>query len=260
MVFLGLLGFGAATAQAGTTLAPDALAGIQAALGARDHAVADVSGSDIKQASQTALNTIVAEGVRALRTNGDGGLARKYEGEWEQKFSTEFTSGIDALDLGDHKPLSQWLANFYDKLEERLGRTVIRQGLLGDIYLMNFAIPITFAPKGTWRTAETPNRDWVEYRKHFIPFANVVTYWAVNIACNKIMKGQDMGKQGQKLCSKVAEKLRFVMGRRIAPKISDFIFNKANGAPASLDLTPADYVYQNAEDLAREIEAEGGVL
>lgn len=232
------------------------LAGLQAALNSRDQAIADITGNNSRAAAQWALDTVVIEGIRALRSNGDQGLADRYENEWNGIFSNFLLeNGI----LGDHKPLLVWLANFYTKLEDRLGAAFIKQGLLGDIYLMNYAIPIVFAPKGDWRTPTTPNRDWVEYRKHFIPFANVITYWGVKIACNRIMKNQGAGKQGKKLCEKAATKLRWAMGRHIAPKISDFIFNKSNGERAVLDITSQDLVFINAETLYQEILKEGAL-
>lgn len=228
----------------------DPTAAFEAALGSRGNAVTAISGNGARSASQGALNAIVAAGIDALRTNGDRALADQYEDDWAHHFA-DFM--VRTHDLGDHKPLSQWLANFYTKLEDRLGATTIHNGLLGDIYLMNYAIPMVFAPKGDWRTKTTPNRDWVEYRKHFIPFANVITYWSTNIACNYVMKKQGAGSQGKKLCGQVSEKLRFAMGRYVAPKISDFVFNKANGTPAKLDITAQDLVYANAQDLVNAI-------
>lgn len=255
VLFTGLALLGALPARADFNA--DALAGLQAALAARDKAITDVYSPDARHVAQWALDTVVFEGLRALRNNGDHRLANRYEDEWNHQFTDALTR--DAI-LGDHKPLLQWLANFYDKLEDRLGTTTIRNGLLGDIYLMNFAIPIVFTPKGDWRTPTSPNRDWVEYRKHFIPFSNVITYWGVKIACNKIMKNRGAGKDGQKLCEKAATKLRFVMGRYIAPKISDFVFKKANGETADLNITPVDLVYSNAQGLFDDLKKEGGAL
>lgn len=255
----GIVFVGALPAQADVNT-DRALRAIDASLGFRNTTITNLGGSDreVRSASQAALNAVVAEGIFALRSNGDHRLADRYEGEWNQKFANYFT-GIGALDLGDHKPLSKWLADFYVKIEDRIGLAATRSGLLGDIYLMNYAIPIVFAPKGDWRTTTTPNRDWVEYRKHFIPFANVITYWGVKLACNRLLRGQDMGNQGKKLCNTVAEKLRHAMGRYVAPKISDFVFNRANGLDARLDISASDLVYVNAADLVRELEQEGAL-
>lgn len=238
----------------------DAIAGLQAALKTRDQSITDVTGNNSRAAGQWALNAVVMEGIRALATSGEQQMAEKYEKEWQTQFSDFLVREEQSDILGDHKPLLKFLSGFYDKLEDRLGTNFIRQGLLGDIYLMNFAIPVVFAPKAEWwRNTETANRMWVEYRKHFIPFANVITYWGVKIACNKIMQQKEAGKQGQKLCEKAATKLRWAMGRYVAPKISDFIFNKANGAEAKLEITQSDLHYLNAETLFAEIQNEGAL-
>ena len=71
---------------------------------------------------------------------------------------------------------------------------------------------------------------------------------------------RSMGKEGKKLCTKISEKLRFAMGRYVAPKISDFVFYKANGKETTLDLTSADLVYVSAESVVRELEVEGEAL
>ncbi len=236
----------------------DAVAAIRAAMGAREQAIVDVSAEDVREVSQNALNTVVAQGIRALSRNGDGALANRYEREWNHSYSN-FLLSFGSKDLGDHSPLSKWLADFYDKLEDRLGTSMIHTGVLGDVYLLNFALPVVFAPKGSWRSTSPENRDWVEYRKHLIPFANVVTYWGSLFACNKVMAQQMAGKQGKDLCKKVATKLRFVMGRYIAPKISDFVFNRVNGLPGRLEITAQDRVYVTAEELARAIELEGAL-
>lgn len=244
----------ATTASADTVVDPTAA--FQAALGSRTQSIGAVSGGDMKRASQMALNTVVDAGIQALRDNGDHRIADQYEDDWKHHFADYFVRP-SVLDLGDHKALSQWLANFYVKLEDRLGTATIHNGFLGDIYAMNYAIPIVFAPKGDWRSTTTPNRDWVEYRKHFIPFANVVTYWAANLACNYVMKKQGAGSQGKKLCAQASEKLRFAMGRYVAPKISDFIFNKASGVPATLSITDQDLQYLSAQDLVDAIQNGG---
>ena len=236
----------------------DAIAGLQAALHTRDQSITDVTGNNSRAAGQWALNTVVLEGIRALVQSGEQQMAEKYKSEWEAQFTDALLIGQGDI-LGDHKPLLAFLQNLYNKLEDRLGTTFIHQGMLGDIYLMNFAIPIVFTPKGDWRSTTTPNRDWVEYRKHFIPFANVITYWGVKIACNKIMKQKEAGKQGQKLCEKAATKLRWAMGRYVAPKISDFIFKKANGEEAKLEIAQSDLVYLNADALYAEILKEGAL-
>lgn len=246
----------AAVADIEVTMGSDiTLKAIQAALGAREISINEVSGSEIREASQQTLNTVVKQGLMALRSEGYAQTARNYESEWNRNFS-EFFVSPSFFDLGDHRPLSAWLARFYTMLEGRLGSNVIHQGLLGDVYDMNYAIPIVFTPMGQWRT-NSMKRDSIEYRKHFIPFTNIVTYWSAYLACNRVMANYNVGKSGSKICKTVAGKLRFAMGRYVAPKISDFTFAKINGMSTRLNITSADLVYTNAGQLAQELKMEG---
>lgn len=244
--------FGPTSAQADSLAQARLLRGMQSALDARDHAIADVSGENARAAGQNALNSVVFAGIGALRETGNGALADRYEGEWNGGFSTYL---FENKDLGDHAPLMKWLADFYNKLEERLGSSIPYNGVLGDVYAMNYAIPIVFSPKGDWRTFYG-DRDWVEYRKHFIPFANVITFYGVKFACNRFVRNTDLGNQGKKLCVKVSEKLRFLMGRYVAPKISDFVFNRANGIESTLNITSADLGYTDAAQLLADAQSE----
>ena len=235
------------------------LAVVSAGLGARDRAIGDVAAPDVRRVAQSALNALVHDGVVALREHGDGSMAASFEQSWNGSYANALV-GMSALDLGDHPPLSHWLANFYNKLELRLGSSLIHQGLLGDVYDMNYALPVVFAPRGAWRATVAADRDWVEYRKHFIPFADVVTYYGVSIACNAIAAKQGLGKQGKQLCGKVAVKLRELMGRYVAPKVSDFVYNKANGISTKLVITRSDLVYTDAQTLVTEIASEPSSL
>lgn len=246
----------AAVADIEVTMDSDiTLKAIDAALGSRETSITEISGSEIREASQQTLNTVVKQGFMALRSEGYNKTAQGYENEWNRNFS-EFFVRNSFFDLGDHRPLSAWLARFYTMLEGRLGSNIIHQGIIGDVYDMNYAIPIVFTPMGTWR-GSSMKRDSIEYRKHFIPFTNIVTYWGAYIACNRVMAGYNVGKSGGKICKTIAEKLRFVMGRYVAPKISDYTFYKVNGVSTRLNITSRDLVYTNAGQLAQELKMEG---
>lgn len=250
--------------QSNSCYADTALQAVQSALNARSQSITNISGNQFGSVSQWTLNLLVNESVEAFRAVGDTQTAVEVSSDWQINYADALDqtilysngSGMHILDLGDHKPLLQFLANLFDKLEDRVGSSILYSGIIGDIYQMNYALPIVFTPKGSWRTNVTPNRDWVEYRKHFIPFANIITYYAANIACNKIIAQQNMGNQGKKLCTKISEKLRFAMGRYVAPKVSDFIFNKANGVKAELNISSSDLVYTDAALLLNEVQNE----
>ena len=70
------------------------------------------------------------------------------------------------------------------------------------------------------------NSDWdkAEYAKHFVPLSGVTTYWSVQTACSIGTSGIGMLLVCQ-VASLAAEK---VMVKKIAPKISDKIYDRAN--------------------------------
>lgn len=225
-----------------------ALQALDSAIATRNSAVTAFSQRDFRSVSQDALNEVVRQGVSALRERGESSLALAWERDWQRRFSSSLTE-LGTLDLGDHKPLSKWLADFYQILEDRFGGDVAHSGLLGDIYQLNYAIPVTFAPQGDWWKSRSDTQDVREYRAHFVPFASIVTYYGVLVVCQQVMKKQGQADAAKRVCKPAAQKLREAMNGNLAPLISDFIYLKANGANPSLSIQPQDWVYTRAEDL-----------
>lgn len=125
--------------------------------------------------------------------------------------------GVQPVDLGDHKPLSQWLADWYEVLENALGPTVMNLTHLVDIKIMNYAIPVVFHPKGylgdSW--------DMKEYRNHFVPFSGVVAYWATWATCVGLTWGAGAITF---ICGPIAEVSKYIVVKKIAPPLSDRIY------------------------------------
>ncbi|NDD91477.1 hypothetical protein EBZ37_05270, partial [bacterium] len=66
--------------------------------------------------------------------------------------------------------------------------------------------------------------DKEEYRKHFVPFSGVVTYWSVNVSCRVWAVG--LWARG---CGIAAAVSRFSMEKWISPRVSDRIYKMATG-------------------------------
>jgi len=246
------------------------LKGLEAALSARDSFVTRFQNGDgattATQVAQEVTKTVVMASIGALRTQGDTALANRFEREWNEQHAKSLSNltlvteldalGITVKDLGDHRALSTWLSNFYEKLRTRMGAAAIHQGLLGDIWAVNHAIPVVIAPRsGLWRQDQRDagillDRDWVEYRKHFIPLVNVATYYAASFACKRYAVPAGFP---QNQCAKAAGLLRHVMGRYISPKISDFVFKMANRQPVQWTVSQSDLRYTSAAELARAL-------
>ncbi len=227
---------------------------IRAALVERDVAISDLASDDIRFVTQDAMNTVVAKALSALHSEGFVDLARKNSVEWTREYS-DFLLRRKLFDLGDHRPLLQFLVRFNSTLEATIGKKAAHQGILGDIYDVNYAIPVTFTPRGTGRTNSTA-RDRIEYRKHFVPLTNVVIYWSSRVACEKVMRSNDQGAEAKKLCGFVADKLRVASNLYIGPKLSNYVFQKANGLEAQLEITNRDLIHTEAESLLREFSRQ----
>src|SRR5262249_363539 len=145
--------------------------------------VNQLSAGDIETPVTLAVGLMVHHGLELLRESGYPEVAAQAEADWDQHYGNRVLTAADWVpglhrqdDLGDHAPANQWLADFYDKLVKLTHGAVHQIRVIEDINTMNYALPVVFAPKGTWQTG-TFDADKIEYRKHFIPFANIITYW-----------------------------------------------------------------------------------
>lgn len=216
--------------------------------------------------SMKVLNLMVQEGITNLQTVGEIDLSQQMQKEWQGVYADTLTSLGDAssgefgaLDLGDHPPLFQWLTNYVDILNAKTRGIAGKIQLISDLTTMNYALPIVFSPRGAW-TKDYGTTAWVEYRLHFIPFANVITYWGSYEGC-KYESAKYPGLSN--VCDPLAGKLQFYMGRYIAPVISDYVFKEANPGTVINDNGPtkpshlSDYL-PSASDLASSIQDNGG--
>ena len=172
------------------------------------------------QQSDRAVGRMISFAAFLLDRKGYTNDAIRLRGE----YTTHYTHavyyhylGVQQVDLGDHKPLSQWLADWYDALDALLGPTVMEMTHLVDIKILNFAIPVVFHPKGylgdSW--------DMKEYRNHFVPFSGAVSYWITWSVC----VGATWGAGAITfLCGPIAEVSKYIVVKRIAPTLSDKIY------------------------------------
>lgn len=223
------------------------LIALQAAIDVRDQFVTALENKDFAEITEKSMGNAIELLAQDIRTNySDEKMARKLEKIWNQDRVLFYTASL--TDLGDHAPMIPQLEDFLQSLSDKYGTIILTLPIVQDIRTLNFAIPVVFKPRGEWQSPDYDNR--IEYRKHFIPFANIVTYYGTLVACNYFAT-----KSGQpdlkKICSKAAEKLKFVMGRYIAPPISDWIFNQRN---KSFSVSQSALVYTTAQELSAAIQ------
>ncbi len=221
-VGLAASAFAEAPLSAGTN--PTLRAGILATYSAYQETRMDLAGGYLEKLAKRNLDVLVAEGCERLRQTGDVKLALQLQREWDQQVSTVLTTRLNALaagevgtlELGDFDPLSAWLDNFYNTLYYKTKGIVKGIRVIHDVYLMNYALAVVLKPNGAWRTRT--NYDRIEYRKHFIPFSNTVTYWASLKACQRYLPAY------KKYCTNGAGYLEKFMGKHVAPHLSDRVF------------------------------------
>jgi hypothetical protein len=162
--------------------------------------------------TNNALNAIIKAAIRALHRKGQHQEAERIEREWKAQ-SAYWAAG--AWDLGDHAPLIPWLQKVYLRLEKVLGEALMRSLRLYDLHVLNHALPVVFNPSG---------RDWdrVEYRKHFVPLAGVVTYWGTYLGCQYVVKSPKWGR----ICDPAAGWARWWMEYSVGRGLSDRVYRQ----------------------------------
>jgi hypothetical protein len=232
----------------------DDSAAIQAAIDARNEFVQALLKKDFTSFAHQSFDVAIHEFAQQIRDEqNDAVLADELLAKWNQS-SMSFNRALtmQAMDIGDHSPLFPWINDFLGKMSSKYGTIILTLPIVKDILMVNYALPVVFSPRGTWQTdgqvEDVDNR--IEYRKHFIPFANFVTYYTALIGCNYIVQHQGQ-TQLKKVCKPAAEKLRFVMGRYIAAPISDWIFKASNH---SLQISSDRLKYNTVDELRRAIQ------
>lgn len=169
--------------------------------------------------TDAALGSMVKLAVWKLRSIGKSKEANRIEDQWENTHKgslTRYTQKLlgGAEDIGDYKPLSEWLANLYKELEKILGKVTMNLLHLDDINTANYTIPVVFAMTKVLGDVKI---DAPEYKKHFVPFSGVVGYWSVWITCEVVTYGSGWFI----ICTPAGTASRYVMVNYVSPRFSD---------------------------------------
>lgn len=236
----------------------DERAAMQAAINARNEFVRALLAGDFQEITRQSFDHAIKDLANQLENEQHKvAEAQELRQEWGNdggvsQFQMAFALKLGYDDLGDHAPLFVWLEQFFVKMENKYGSIITKLPIVDTVRTINFALPVVFTPASSrWQLAGQDNR--IEYRKHFIPFANIVTYYGSLVACN-VITVKSGNAQLKRLCKPAAEKLKFAMGRYIAPHISDFIFKIANRKKTKAPVFGRDqYRYENGDDLSYDI-------
>lgn len=190
----------------------------------------DILNGKLAARTEEAMTNLIGVAYGELRKKGHKYEAETMQNEWYSTYRQMFRNYANAMrDIGDHKPLSQWLADKYTMLEMVLGVTACKQTHLSDIKTFNFTIPVVFRPC-TFPMDAIGGERINEYRNHFSEgqtyygLVPVTTYWVVyGVTTAATMGGGFMFVAG--LAGSLAEKLIAV----VTPKMSDKVYNKFCG-------------------------------
>lgn len=214
----------------------DRASAIQRILNSQSQVINQMTSGDFQAVSDAAVAASVREGIQALRDQG-------YQEEanyWEQRFSGLFAE-LNTLGVGDHTPLFQALADFYNRLSGMLPPMILERLHLTDINTLNYTIPVVFQPSGDRRNGD--HWDKMEYRRHFVPFSGIASYWAAYGACLYASQQEPRIKQ---LCGQLANLARRIVEMRLAPRLSDYVYDQAMaGRSFEYDVTGHNFELEN---------------
>lgn len=175
------------------------------------------------------VDAIVKRTTAVMEERGYKVEADEIRMEYYAKFKNYLTAMTlnKAADLGDLAPFSDFLTRVHAKAEDLLGETLCKFLHVHDIYIINYALPVVFAPS---------EHDLESFQNHFTGkhilgplweyygLAPVVAYWAVNVTC--IAGTWGMGIVGF-VCSPIASVAENVFGIYLSPRLGEFVWKRA---------------------------------
>ena len=181
------------------------------------------------------LDTIVALAVQKFRdANPDNELTAE-EFEWEYAHRVRGVATRELYrSIGDHDPALPFLISLFKKSVELIGLEATEALHISDLAVISWSIPVTFHVKTFSPNLVHPNEPRIQdYRDHFAKdsgndhlygLASVATYWAIDIGCM-------VGTSGiaALLCGPAAMAGEYIMGTRLGPRLSDFVYTRAGG-------------------------------
>jgi hypothetical protein len=193
------------------------------------HSVVLQSLRDRVDAAMTSALNVAAEELDSRGYQADANDIRM---TWAIEY--HYSMFYESRNIGDHKPVSQWVADKYNTIEFLLGRDFCIKSHIADIKTINYAVPVVFRPC-SFPMDNVQGERSVEYKRHFCGGASgddtynglvpVVTYWAVYIGCSAATSGTGFvfvcgiaGTLGEK-----------IIQNYVAASMSDRIYNKVCG-------------------------------
>lgn len=171
----------------------------------------DIERGKLRARINTALDAAIRNAAYRLKQKGYKKQATRLLSEWNTRWNGYLVSG--ARDLGDYKPLSEFLKLKYDEIELLIGIDACKFFRIWDIKVLNFGIPIVIF-------CESPV-DSEEYLKHLAPFLGVVGYWTSYIGCAGATFGIGLLPL---ICGGVGMLVELGCRDFVAPRVNNFLW------------------------------------
>lgn len=199
---------------------------VQSAVQATRETADDLKNVQVQDRVDPVLTALINRSAQALRAEGHWSEANQLLKEWNEN-KQSLLLGMDLI--GDHAPLSKWLAEKYQFIAQVLGDKRIKKYHLDDIYTVNYAVPVVLRPGQNWGEEE--------YGQHFDPLAGVLTFWSSYEYCLHVA---GRSRRAKFYCDRIATILRYVMVIKLAPGLSKFVYQKFHGNTDQLDFVITD--------------------
>jgi hypothetical protein len=176
-----------------------------------------------------ALENMLRRADGVLRAFGKQAVADDIATEYSLYFRGWYTSYVfGSKEIGDHKPMSEWLDKVHKKIEQSIGEFWCKFFHFHDIFILNYGIPVVFSPA---------KYQLDDYKDHFSGHiiagffwehhgvAGVTAYWVVEGLCSGFTGGVGLVSFA---CGPIANFASHITDKRIAPPIAERIWNRAN--------------------------------
>ena len=176
-----------------------------------------------------ALGALINQAANVLEHYGYGRNASKIRADYAKDYATAAVGlFMGGKELGDGKPLSKWLVEVHETIEESIGLYLCKAFHLHSLYVLNYGIPTVMSPERhdlkDYLDAFSGHLIWGFFWEH-AGVSGTVTYWLVNTSCTMGTSGMGMVAY---VCGFISGYAETTMDGRIAPPIGERIWKHAH--------------------------------
>ena len=174
----------------------------------------DLKEDRILEKTSVAIDAIMERTFIELSERGHKKEALEMRDEWLNQYQGFILNAGMYRDIGDHAGIA-FLIRAHEKIENLLGGDLCRILRLHDLYTIAYTLPMVISCAGEYQSSINS----LEYKKHFVPFCGVVSYWSTVGVCI-VATGP-----GAFYCGFIGMGVEQIVIRFIAPKLHLSFYN-----------------------------------